>query len=158
MCIIRRVNRSESHCVRFPYWTLSGAIGSGQISCQRWLMNVFQRIKSKVHLSHQNTNLQIVNFQRCKHTCQPLYASCCTVLLYFSRYCTVRLKMFVFCVSFSYMYYLCEKYYTPVTVQYYLADGVSWVPRLTLLELRTHWTQECALRRKLTRRSGTCCM
>ena len=26
--------------------------------------------------------------------CQPLYASCCTVLLYFSRYCTVRLKMF----------------------------------------------------------------
>ena len=26
--------------------------------------------------------------------CQPLYASSCTVLLYFSRYCTVRLKMF----------------------------------------------------------------
>ena len=26
--------------------------------------------------------------------CQPLYASCCAVLLYFSRYCTVRLKMF----------------------------------------------------------------
>ena len=26
--------------------------------------------------------------------CQPLYASCCTVLLYFSRCCTVRLKMF----------------------------------------------------------------
>ena len=25
---------------------------------------------------------------------QPLYASCCTVLLYFSRYCPVRLKMF----------------------------------------------------------------
>ena len=38
--------------------------------------------------------------------CQPLYASCCTVLLYFSGYCTVRLKMFslffvfVFYVSF----------------------------------------------------------
>ena len=32
--------------------------------------------------------------------CQPLvlYASCCTVLLYFSRYCTVRLKMFSFSV------------------------------------------------------------
>ena len=26
--------------------------------------------------------------------CQPPYASCCTVLLYFSRYCTVRLTMF----------------------------------------------------------------
>ena len=42
--------------------------------------------------------------------CQPLYASCCTVLLYFSRYCTVRLKMFYF-LCFFFMYYLCEKYY-----------------------------------------------
>ena len=32
--------------------------------------------------------------------CQPLYANCCTVLLYFSRYCTVRLKCFTFCVCF----------------------------------------------------------
>ena len=34
--------------------------------------------------------------------CQPLYASCCTVLLYFSRYCTVRIKnvFFIFCVCF----------------------------------------------------------
>ena len=33
--------------------------------------------------------------------CQPLYARCCAVLLYFSRYCTVRLKMFpyFFCLS-----------------------------------------------------------
>ena len=30
------------------------------------------------------------------------------------------------------MYYLCEKYYKPITVQYYIADCVSWVPRLTL--------------------------
>ena len=33
------------------------------------------------------------------------------------------------------MYYLCEKYYKPITVQYYIADSVSWVPRLTLLDL-----------------------
>ena len=32
------------------------------------------------------------------------------------------------------MYYLCEKHYKPITVQYYIADCVSWVPRLTLLE------------------------
>ena len=32
--------------------------------------------------------------------CQPLCASCCTVLLYFSRYKTVRLKTFIFCVCF----------------------------------------------------------
>ena len=33
------------------------------------------------------------------------------------------------------MYYLCEKYYKPSTVQYYIGDCVSWVPRLTLLDL-----------------------
>ena len=33
------------------------------------------------------------------------------------------------------MYYLCEQYYKPVTGQYYMADCVSWVPRLTLLGL-----------------------
>ena len=39
------------------------------------------------------------------------------------------------------MYYLCEKYYKPITVQYYIADCVSWVPRLTLLDLRKNWTR-----------------
>ena len=36
---------------------------------------------------------------------QPLYASCCTVLLYFSRYCTVRLKMFS--LVFVFVCFLC---------------------------------------------------
>ena len=36
------------------------------------------------------------------------------------------------------MYYLCEKYYKPVTVQYYIADYVIWLPRLTLSDL---WTR-----------------
>ena len=27
------------------------------------------------------------------------------------------------------MYYLCEKHYKPITVQYYTADCVHWVPR-----------------------------
>ena len=36
------------------------------------------------------------------------------------------------------MYYLCEKYYKPITVQYYIADCVSWVSRLTLLDLLTN--------------------
>ena len=43
------------------------------------------------------------------------------------------------------MYYLCEKYYKPITVQYYIADCVSWVPRLTLLDLGTNWTYNCTL-------------
>ena len=34
------------------------------------------------------------------------------------------------------MYYLCEKYHKPITVQYCVADCVSWVPRLTLLNLQ----------------------
>ena len=33
------------------------------------------------------------------------------------------------------MCYLCEKYYKPITVRYYIADCVSWVPRLTSLDL-----------------------
>ena len=81
--------------------------------------------------------------------CQPLYASCYTVLLYFSRYCTVRLKMFSLFLCLFVTYYLCEKYYKPITVQYCIADCVSWVPRLTLLDLQTNWTYKCALRMEL---------
>ena len=62
--------------------------------------------------------------------CQPLYVSCCTVLLYFSWYCTVGLKMF------SLFFCVCK----PITVQYYIAISVSWVPKLTLLDLWTNWT------------------
>ena len=43
------------------------------------------------------------------------------------------------------MYYLGEKYYKPITVQYYIANCVSWVPRLTVLDLQTNWTYEHAL-------------
>ena len=40
------------------------------------------------------------------------------VLPYFSKYCSVRLKMLslVFAI---FMYYLCEKYYKPIIVQFY---------------------------------------
>ena len=83
--------------------------------------------------------------------CQPLYASCCAVLLYFTRYCTVRLKIFSLFFVFVFMYYLCEKYYKPITVWYYIADCVSLVPRLTLLDLWTNWTYECTLGTELVR-------
>ena len=59
-------------------------------------------------------------------------ASCGTILLYFSRRCTVRLKMFSFLCSF-FTYCLCEKYHKPITRQRYIANCVSWVPRLTLV-------------------------
>ena len=53
----------------------------------------------------------------------------------FQGNCTIRLKMLNFC--FFLMYYLCEKSYKPITVLYYIADCVNWVPRLTLLDLQT---------------------
>ena len=75
--------------------------------------------------------------------CQLLY---CTPL--FSRYCTVRLKMFSFLCLF-FMYYLCERYCKPITMQYHIANCVSWVPKLTLLVLGTNQTQECTFGTKL---------
>ena len=36
--------------------------------------------------------------------CQSLYASYCIVLLYFSKYCTVKLKTFYFLFAFSVLY------------------------------------------------------
>ena len=71
------------------------------------------------------------------------------VLLYLSRYCTVRLKWFSLILNLFLRYHLCEKYYKPMTVQYYIADCVSWVPRLTSLDSRTSWTYEHAHRTRL---------
>ena len=38
------------------------------------------------------------------------------------------------------MYYLHEKYYKPIIVQYYTANYVSWMTRLNWLDLQTNWT------------------
>ena len=51
-------------------------------------------------------------------------------------YCEIWNVFFIFVYLF-FMYYLCEKYYKPTIVLHYIADCVSWVPRLTLLGL---WT------------------
>ena len=45
-----------------------------------------------------------------------------------------------FLCLFVFMYYMCEKYCTPITVQYHIAGCVTWVPRVTLLDLQTNWT------------------
>ena len=46
--------------------------------------------------------------------CQPLYASCCTALLYFSRYSTVRLKMSIFCFYVLFVWKVLKTYYSTV--------------------------------------------
>ena len=79
------------------------------------------------------------------------------VLLYFSRYYTLRLKMFSLFFVFVFMYYLCENYYKPIIVQYCIANCVSWVPQPTLLDLWTSWTYKCALRTELVHMLGTYC-
>ena len=58
--------------------------------------------------------LQVVHFQRCGRApvCQLL---CCTTVL-FKVLCCKSLNGFLCLFS---MYYLCEKYYKPITVQYY---------------------------------------
>ena len=48
------------------------------------------------------------------------------------------------------MYYLCERYPKPITAHYYIADDVSSVSRLSLLDLGTNQTYEHALETELT--------
>ena len=63
-----------------------------------------------------------------------------TNVLFKVLYFKMKNVFLIFCVCLLLMYYLCEKYYKPIPVQYYIADCVSWVPRLTLLDLWTKWT------------------
>ena len=56
------------------------------------------------------------------------------------------------------MYYLCEEYYKPITRQYYIANCFIWVPRVTLLDLRTNWTYKRTLGTELIRMQGTYCI
>ena len=58
---------------------------------------------------------------------------------------------------YVYMYHSCKNYYKPIAVQYYIAGCVSWVPRLTLLDLQTNWSYECTLGTELDHVYKTYC-
>ena len=61
--------------------------------------------------------------------------------------------MFYFlCLFFM---YLCEKHYKSNIVHQYIADFVSWVPRLALFDLQINWTYEHTLRMELIHMYGT---
>ena len=49
-------------------------------------LNGMEILKKGCIVISLHTHLQVVNFQRCKH----VYASCCTVLVYFSGHCDSR--------------------------------------------------------------------
>ena len=65
-------------------------------------------------------------------------ASCYAVLLYSSRCCAVRLKMFSVFLCFSW-YHFCDKYYKPTTVQHYIANFVGLMGKLDLRGLGTRF-------------------
>ena len=54
-----------------------------------------------------------------------------------------------------FMYYLCEKYHKPITVQYDIADCVSWVPGLTFWTYEQTGVNERTLKKELVRIWGT---
>ena len=62
-----------------------------------------------------------------------------TTVLFKVLYCKIK-NVYFLCLFF--MYYLCETDYKPITVQYYIANCVSWVPKLTSLDLRINWTYD----------------
>ena len=63
---------------------------------------------------------------------QSLYAGYCTLLLFIVLYCK---NVFFFLIFVFVFHVLFEKYYKPITVQYYITKCVSWVSRLTLSNL-----------------------
>ena len=65
----------------------------------------------------------------------PVQIWYCTSVLFKVLYCMIKSILF-----FVFMYYFCEKYYKPITVEYHRVDCVSWVLRLTFLGLGTNWT------------------
>ena len=77
---------------------------------------------------HLFSPLQSVTLPACSLNVSPCLPA---VVLY---YCAFLFLHFIF------TYYLCEKYYKPTTIQYYIANCVSWVSMLTLLDLWTNWT------------------
>ena len=64
-----------------------------------------------------------------------------TTVLSKALYRKIKNVCFIF---LSFMQHMCDKCYKPITAQYCIAHCVSWVPRLTLMdimdksELRTH--------------------
>ena len=74
-------------------------------------------------------------------------SSTVTARIFKVLYCKIKMFFFLYVI---FICYLCAKCFKPViTVQHYIADCVIWVPRLTLLDLRTNWTYTHTLRMML---------
>ena len=99
---------------------------------------------------HLLSSLQSVTLPACSLNASPRLPA---VALYYCAFQGMyyKIKNTLFFLHFIFMYYLCEKYYKPTTVQYFITNHVNWVPRLTLLDLRANLTYECTLGTELVR-------
>ena len=74
----------------------------------------------------------------------PDASSCMpSVILYYCTFQGTVLRDYFFFFGLLFMSCLCEKYYKPITVQYYIVNCVSWICKLTLLDLMNEldcWT------------------
>ena len=91
------------------------------------------------------------------HSMPALRAHRWTALHCFSRHCTVRWKT-PYCLCLFIIYHLWEEYYKPIAVQYYIADCVSCVSRLILLDLWKNWTCEYTLGTEFVHMEETHCI
>ena len=103
-------------------------------------------------ISHLLSVLQAVTSLACS-----LDASPCMPVVVLFKILNYKFKNVLCFLCLFFMYYLCGKYYKPITIQYYVVDCVSCVSRLILLDFWINWAYKCVLRMELIRMQGTCC-
>ena len=109
----------------------------GQLVLRLLLLMILQ-------LSHLPSPLPLLGCSLDGNPCMPVVVL--TTVLFNVLYCKMKNVLFfefVLCALFV------RKYYKPIIVQYYIVDCISWVPRLTLLDLSTNGAYEHALRTEL---------
>lgn len=80
------------------------------------------------------TLFNFIFFLKFSESCECAF-SCTIMLVHLSvrlLYCKMKHVFFLFCF---FMYHLCEKYNKSITVEYYIAYCVRWVPTVTLADL-----------------------
>ena len=76
--------------------------------------------------------LQSIGSQRVKHDWVTKRTHTAPTVLFKVLYCKIK-NVFIF--VFAFMYYLYKRYNKPITVQYYIANCVSWVSTLCWAQL-----------------------
>ena len=99
-----------------------------QLALHLLLLTIFQ-----LYLLNLFSLLQSVSLLACSLDASPWMPA--VILYYWTLQGTVLSKTLFLFFVLAFMCYLWEKYCKPTIVQCYIANCVSWVPRLTLLDL-----------------------